>query len=68
MRAAIVAYLREGLPSDALPALTDYLCVDTPSILDDAGFTDAEADRAVEIFDEIAATIAKKYDEEHFGA
>ena len=61
IRTAIAAYLRDGLSATDVyhspQALTDYFCVDTPSILDDAGYTPAEGDRATELFDEIMPAI-----------
>ena len=64
VRAAIAAYLRDGLSVTDVyhspQALTDYFCVDTPSILDDAGYTPAEADRATELFDEIMPLLFKE--------
>jgi hypothetical protein len=65
MRRSITAYLREGYSSvDAYfspGALVDYFCVDCPSILDDAGYDESEADEAVALFDEIHAVVAKEF-------
>ncbi len=61
IRAAIATYLRDGLHAETPAALTDYFCVDTPSILDDAGYDDAAATEAVAIFDEIAPDIVREF-------
>src|SRR5688572_18911860 len=65
IKTAITAYLRDGLTApDAYhspAALTDYFCVDTPSILDDAGYTEAEGDRATELFDEIIPDLVRQF-------
>ena len=65
VRAAIAAYLRDGLAApDAYhspAALTDYFCVDTPSILDDAGYSEAEGNRATELFDEIIPALVREF-------
>jgi hypothetical protein len=64
LRRAIATYLREGYASVDVhfspAALTDYFCVDTPSILDDAGYSESEADRAVALFDAINAELVKE--------
>jgi hypothetical protein len=61
VRSAITAYLRDGLPIESPEALTDYFCVDTPSILDDAGFDDAEGTEVATIFDEIATLAVREF-------
>jgi hypothetical protein len=61
IKAAITTYLRDGLSDTQTyhspAALTDYFCVDSPSILDDAGYTEAEGDQATVLFDQIMPVI-----------
>jgi hypothetical protein len=54
LRNAIAAYLRTGY-SIGLTAgeLIDFFCVDTPNILEEAGFEGAEGDSVATLFDEV---------------
>jgi hypothetical protein len=61
IRSTITDYLKDGLPIEVPEALTDYFCVDTPSILDDAGFPDSEAESATALFDEIAKEAVREF-------
>jgi hypothetical protein len=61
IRSAITDYLKDGLPTDVPEALVDYFCVDTPSILDDAGFADGDAESATALFDEIATEMVREF-------
>jgi hypothetical protein len=61
IRLAITAYLQDGLPIESPEALTDYFCVDTPSILDDAGFDEAEGTQVTIIFDQIATSAVREF-------
>ena len=61
IKAAISTYLRDGLSDTdtyhSPAALTDYFCVDTPSILDDTGYSEEEADRTTDLFDDLMPII-----------
>ena len=65
VRRAITEYLRAGYSSREVyfspGSLTDYFCVDTPSILDDAGYRGVEADEAVTIFDEVNTVLVREF-------
>ena len=64
IKAAITAYLCAGLSATdtyhSPAALTDYFCVDTPSILDDAGYSDTEGNRVTELFDDSMPVVFKE--------
>ena|SRR5688572_32176297 len=54
VRQVIVRYLREGYRLGLVPSeLIDYFCVDTPNIVEAAGYTDASGDAVVDLFDEL---------------
>ena len=54
IRAAIQEYLRQGYNANLTSGeLTDFFCVDAPSVLDRAGFTDAEAGDATAVFNQL---------------
>jgi hypothetical protein len=58
--AAITAYLEAGSNAHLTSGeLVDFFCVDTPSILDRAGYSEADADLAVELYDEIAPGVMR---------
>jgi len=51
---ALCCYYRRGENANLTPnELIDFLCISTPSILDDAGYTDAEATAIMEISDKL---------------
>ena len=53
-RAAICRYFRRGAAADfSHPELIDFLGVSTPSVLDMAGYSDAAAQRVMEILADI---------------
>ena len=59
---AITIYLETGYNAHLTSGeLVDFFCVDTPSILDKAGYLEADADMAVELYDEIEPGIFKKF-------
>jgi hypothetical protein len=54
MRSAIHAFLEEGYTAGLTSEeLTDFFCVDTPSVVDRAELAWARADEAVAMFDQI---------------
>lgn len=60
--AAITSYLETGYSAHVTSGeLVDFFCVSTPSILDKAGYSEAEADSAVALYDEIAPSVFKKF-------
>ena len=62
VRAAVETYLRNGYRVGFVgEQLIDYLGVDTPCILDDAGYSRAEADAAVAIQDELHPLIFREF-------
>jgi hypothetical protein len=65
IRGAITDYLRAGYSTEGTyfspGALTDFFCVDTPSILDDAGYKGSDADEAVAVFDEINNVLVEEF-------
>ena len=51
---SIISYLREGYRLGLSEAeLTDFFCVSTPNILEQAGYTDTEGDTVAALFDEL---------------
>ena len=61
MRSAIHAFLDEGYTAGLTSEeLTDFFCVDTPSVLDRAGMTAARADEVVAMFDQISDQIRRE--------
>lgn len=62
IRAAIVGYLETGYGAHRTSGeLVDFFCVSTPSVLDKAGYSEEEADDAIEIYDEINPDIFARY-------
>ena len=60
--AAITNYLETGYTAHLTSGeLLDFFCVDTPSILDKAGYSESDADLAVELYDEIDPGVFKKF-------
>ena len=54
LRNVILSYLREGHRLGLSPSeLTDFFCVSTPNIVEEAGYTDAAGDAVVALFDEL---------------
>ena len=54
VRDAILSYLREGYQLGLTAGeLTDFFCVSTPSIVEEAGYADADGDVVVALFDQI---------------
>jgi hypothetical protein len=59
---AITTYLETGYNAHLTSGeLTDFFCVDTPNILDKAGYIGEDADLAVELYDEIDPVAFKKF-------
>ena len=55
-RAAICRYFRRGADADfSHPQLIDFLGVSTPSVLDMAGYSDAAAQRVMDMLGDITA-------------
>lgn len=62
IRAAIAKYLETGYGAHLTNGeLVDFFCISTPCVLDKAGFTEKEMDRAVKIYDEINPDIFVRY-------
>lgn len=62
VKQAITDYLEKGYSSYLTSGqLVDYFCVSTPSILDMAGFSEEEAEAAVELYDVINPELFAKY-------
>ncbi len=54
LRDAILSYLQEGYQLDLGPSeLTDFFCVSTPNIVEEAGYIGAAGDAVVALFDEL---------------
>jgi hypothetical protein len=54
LRDAILSYLHDGYQLGLSAAeLTDFFCVSTPNIVEDAGCMDAGGDAVVALFDEL---------------
>ncbi len=54
IRVAVLDYLEIGYGASLTSGeLVDFFCVSTPSVMDKAGYSEDEADKAIEIYDEI---------------
>lgn len=54
IREAILSYLRGGYAIGLVPGeVVDFFCVDTPNIVEEAGYADAAGDEVVDLFDEL---------------
>jgi hypothetical protein len=59
---AIRTYLETGYSAHLTSGeLVDFFCVNTPSILDKAGYFEVHADWAVELYDQIDPEVFKKF-------
>jgi hypothetical protein len=62
VRAAVEQYLRNGYREGFVgEEIIDYLGVDTPSILDDAGYSETEADAAIAVLDELHPSLFREF-------
>ena len=60
--AAITTYLETGYKAHLSSGeLVDFFCVSSPSILDNAGYSEEESDLAVELYDQIDPAVFKKF-------